>query len=423
MVKNKGLRVLHAGDVYLGRPFPELPIKSSERRRKETLQTLRELLHYVEEQQIHLVLFSGNLFDFDYATYEVVASVMREMERMSFAQFVIAPGVSDRLDAQSFYKVCHLPANVHVFSEKAETLHLPTLGVNVFGWGLCDDQKDHWPMTKLIPPTENEILLICGCQGAGGKEGVRVTEEDIASSGAVYAALSGEEGFHGFFQVGGTVTAQSGLLESSSFSDEGFGGANLLILKREGEAEETEDTSPTEEQLLSAEQMTYFEVSDETKEENNQIEEEQPKPRMEFEVSMGTLMAERLLFGGRQYITESIDISGFKTAMEVEQAVCDLVRQKGYGADTSLCILLLGHTAPDFAPPRLRDHTAHGLAELLSVDKTVPDKDEREYIKDMSIRGELMRAMMPSILGGDEKNRENTIKALRIAFLALDNDG
>lgn len=425
MAKQKGLRILHAGDIYLGRPFSTLPAKSSERRRQETKDTLKDLFHYVEEQQVHLVLFSGNLFDFNYVSYEMLSYFMREMERMHFTQFVIAPGASDRLEKQCFYSVCHLPKNVHVLPAKADAISLPALGVTVFGWGLSDNQKDNtWPMTKLPPLSEGETLVVCGCVGAGGHEGVRVAPDEIANSGAVLVALSDGEGFGGFTQLGNTVTAVSGWLESSSFSHAGFGGANLYTLFREGEMEaEQEAEQEMPEQLPEAEQMTYFESPEETKEEPAKTPEEAPNPRMEFDVPTGKLAAERLLFGGRQYITETIDISGYTSVDEVEQALRALVKEKGYGTETSLCIILEGHTSPEFAPPRLRDHTTHSLAELLSVDRTLPDKDEKEYIRDMSIRGELMRAMMPSILNGDEKTKENTVKALRIAFLALDNEG
>ena len=422
MAKKQGLRILHCGDIYLGRPFPDLPAQSSERRRGDIKQTLKDLLRYVEEQQVHLVLISGNLFDFDYVSYENVSWVMREMERMSFARFMIAPGVSDKLDKQCFYSVCQLPKNVHVFSEKPEIVKLPKWKINVFGWGLSVDQKDNWPMTKFTPD-EGETYLVCGCLGAGGKEGVRVSEEEIASSGVVYMALSGDEGFHGFTQVGNTVVAESGLLESGSFTHLGFGGANLLTLLREGDVDEEieQESRDLPEQLPEAEQMTYFESPEQNEEESDQIAEEEQKPHAEFDVFGGKLVAERLTFGMRRYVTETLNISGMTDIEEVEQAVYDLVRQKGYGEDTSLCVVLEGRISPDFVPPRLRDHTVHGLAELFSMDKSVPHTEE-DYGKDMTVRGELLRAMMPKILNNDEKTRENAIKALRIAFLALDNN-
>lgn len=423
MGKQQGIRILHCGDVYLGRPFSTLAAKSSERRRSEIKQTFKDLLHYVEEEQIHIVLLSGNLFDFDFVNYETVAWVMREMEKMSSTRFMIAPGMADRLDGQSFYEVCHLPKNVHVFSAKAECVELPKWRITVFGWGLAAEQEERCPLSKLSALHIENTLLVCGCVSPLGQAGVRVSPEEISSSGAVYVGLSNGEGFSGFAQTGETVAANSGWLESSSFSHEGFGGANLLTLMREGEYEIPTEQESEPEELAPAEQMTYFETAEETPEESNQNQEEEQKPRMEFDISEGKLIAERLLFGGRQYITETIDISDFSSVEQVEEALCALVREKGYGAETSLCVVLVGHTAPEFIPPRLRDHTAHGLAELLSVDKSVPDRDDEEYLKDMSVRGELMRAMMPSILNGDEKSKENAIKALRIAFLALDNDG
>ena len=423
MGKPQGLRILHSGDIYLGRPFPLLPAKSSERRRAETMQTFKELLRYVEEQRVHLVLLSGNLFDFDYVGYETVSYVMREMERMSFAEFLIAPGTADQTEKQSFYNVCHLPKNVHVFGAKAEFVHFPQYRVSVWGWGISPEQAELCPMAKIPEYPKDHSLLVCGYAAPAGQGGSQVSPDEIASSGAAYVGLSGGEGFFGFSQLNDTVTAFSGHIESSSFADVGFGGANYLVLQREGEIEEIipeEEEKPDE--LAPAEQMTYFEDAEEKVEEEPQIAQEEQKPLVEFDIKEGKLIAERLLFGGRQYITEVIDITPFSTVEEVEQALSTLIRDKGYGTETSLCIILKGHTTPEFMPPRLRDHTAHGLAELLSMDKTVPDKDENEYVKDMSIRGELMRAMMPAILNGEEKSKENAIKALRIAFLALDNN-
>lgn len=423
MRKQQGIRILHCGDIYLGRPFSTLAAKSSERRRGEVKQTFKDLLHYVEEEQIHIVLLSGNLFAFDYVNYETVAWVMREMEKMSSTRFMIAPGTADGLDGQSFYEVCHLPENVHIFSAKAECVTLPKWRITVFGWGISSEQEERCPLSKLSALDTDGTLLVCGCVSPVGQAGVRVSPEEISSSGAIYVGLSNGEGFAGFAQMGETVAANSGWLESSSFSHEGFGGANLLTLMREGEYEIPVEEENEPEELTPAEQMTYFETAEENAEENSQNQEEEQKPHMEFTISEGKLIAERLLFGGRQYITETIDISEFSGVEQVEEALCTLIREKGYGAETSLCVVLVGHTTPEFIPPRLRDHTAHGLAELLSVDKSVPDKDEQDYLKDMSIRGELMRALMPSILNGEEKSKENAVKALRIAFLALDNDG
>lgn len=423
MGTNQALRILHCGDIYLGRPFAELSAKSSERRRSETKQTFKNLLHYVEEQQIQLVLISGNLFDFDYVSYDTVSWVMREMEKMTFARFMIAPGTADTVDKEDFYSVCHVPANVHIFSAKPECVCVPELNVSVYGWGITAVQEDARPMARVPAIDENSTLLICGCVNRAGQGGVQVTPDEIASCGALFVGLSDGEGFLGFKQMGDSVVAMSGVLESGSFSDTGFGGANLLCFLREGEAllpAESASDAPTD--LPPAEQLNLFEVEEGKKEESTQTEEKNQKPQTVFSVFGGSIAAERLLFGGRRYVTETIDISCHTKDDEVEEALCRLVREKGYGAETSLHLVLRGHTTPDFAPPHFRDHTAYGLAELVSEDKTVPDRDEQDYLRDMSIRGELMRAMMPSILNGEEKSKENAIKALRIAFSALDNE-
>ena len=57
------------------------------------------------------------------------------------------------------------------------------------------------------------------------------------------------------------------------------------------------------------------------------------------------------------------------------------------------------------------------------TEDTSPDKNEQDYAKDLSVHGELVRAIMPHILKDDTKTKENAARALRITFSALDNDG
>ena len=145
-------------------------------------------------------------------------------------------------------------------------------------------------------------------------------------------------------------------------------------------------------------------------------------PPSEFQFNGVTVKVERLLFGSKRYVTISLDAGLFDTQEKVEQALRDIIRQNSYGPETVLGVVYEGHTAPTYTPPKLTDETSFGLAGIVSVDTSIPDRDEAAYVRDMSIRGELIRALSPSGEEKNEKNKENIAKALRIAFAALDNE-
>ena len=411
------IRVLHCGDAYLGSPFAGVKARSSERSRHDARQTMKTVLRYVAEQHIDIVLLSGNLLDFDYVPYDTALVLMEEIERIKDTHFFISPGKYDACEKDSFYRVYAMPENCHVFLGDLERIYLPEKGVAVYGWGMGGSKTGLCPLERPLPRQEGEISLVCGYVDGDMQSGICVTPEHIAESGAAYVGLSCGESFDGFTQLGNTLFAVSGPLEAGSFMDKGFGGGNLIRIYTEpvDQAElQTEKEGEEEEKQLSI----FEDEADETPskdEQNGEI------PLPIFQVGGVNVDVERLLFGERRYVTEVLDISHFSKPEEIEATLRRIVQEKDYGKETALCIIYEGQTTPDFFPPIFHDEASWGLAELITIDKSIPSQGAGEYAKDMSIRGELVRAMMPVITGGDEKSKENAIKALRIAFTALDN--
>ncbi|MBP5209694.1 MAG: hypothetical protein J6125_02425, partial [Clostridia bacterium] len=133
------------------------------------------------------------------------------------------------------------------------------------------------------------------------------------------------------------------------------------------------------------------------------------------------LYGERMLIGCRRYVTVDLPLDGMTSEAEVEGAIREIVRQGEYGKETSLLVRFGGHTSPDFLPRTPGDKTTYGLAELVCVDLSLPDSDENGYARDMSVRGEMVRAFAPALADDDPDKKEIAAEALRIAFAALDN--
>ena len=362
------LTLLHAGDILLDTPFFASKAKESERRRIQVRETFENLLAQVRTHQAAVVLFSGNLFDNDYASTETVNYLFSLFAQMPAVQFLIAAGPKDAAIRAGILSVCKLPKNVTVF-EKGKTAFVSLSDDSDFifgGWSHDRADAAFQPLKDL--PSDVKFDLLAGYAKCGN-EGVCYTEDEIAKSGARYVALSGQA-FDGFHKAGETLYAYSGFLESFDYSCEGFGGANLVRFFENGEME-----------------------------------------------------ASRLSLGVLRYAEERIDVSDMQSTAQAEQALAELIAERGYGEETALRVVFEGHSIPDFMTPVYVHEPMFGLAELCSVDRSVPDKNAADYAKDTSVRGELVRAILPGMQAGDPKTKENTPRALRIAFSALDNEG
>ena len=362
------LTLLHAGDILLDTPFAFSKAKESERRRATLKDTFDRLLSQAKALDAAVVLLTGNLFDNEYASSDTVAFLTSRFAQMPAVRFLIAAGPKDAAVRAGLYSVCHLPKNVTVFEGgKTAMVSLSDDGEFTFGgWSYDSPDAAFYPLKNLEGPLPFDVL---GGYATMENGGVCISESEIAQSGAKYIALSGKP-FDGFKKAGNTVYAYSGFLESAGYGDVGFGGANLVRF----------------------------------------LEDD-------------TIETERISLGELRYAREVIDVSAMKTTAEADEAIAALIAEKGYGEETALRIVFEGHSIPDFLPPLYNRTPAFGVAELCTVDRSLPDKNEQDYAKDLSVHGELVRAIMPHILKDDTKTKENAARALRITFSALDNDG
>ena len=94
--------------------------------------------------------------------------------------------------------------------------------------------------------------------------------------------------------------------------------------------------------------------------------------------------------------------------------------EEAYGEDTFLRVVFTGATPPGFAVPQEADGGALGLYALELVDKTVPTYDAAFLEKDLSVRGELYRYLLPRLTQGPAEELATAVRALRMGLAALE---
>lgn len=366
------IKILHMGDLHLDSPFSSLGVDKSEIRRREFRATFTSIMYYAKEAAVDLVLISGDLFDDGYATAETVELLCKSFAGMPDCRFVISPGNHDPYTRGSLYAAKKLPKNVYIFSDSILSRFVfEDLNTEVYGWAFCGDALLQSPLAGKTADNNGRLHLVCGhCDMTSPlSKYAPVTRADVLAFGAQYNGFSHVHKTPEVMREGKVVWSYSGVVEGRSFDECGEGGVNLI------EAETTGD----------------------------------------FTVSVKRIPTSR-----RVYAVEKLDVGGAQTLSDVAAAIDGMVKEKKYDEKTLLRVILTGAVSPTIENLSRLEGAARGLFVLEIKDETSPTFDGGLLEKDMTMRGELYRALLPSLTAGDAETRATAAEALQLGLAALE---
>ena len=131
--------------------------------------------------------------------------------------------------------------------------------------------------------------------------------------------------------------------------------------------------------------------------------------------------AKNLVFGNIVFRKETIDVTGVDSNNEIINRVSRLVGEKKYGSNTALYIEMTGEIDPRFILPKHLGSEAFGLYSFEMKDKTLPLYNTQSFKRDMSVKGELFRQLLPMLESKDEEERLLGARAFREGLAALEN--
>lgn len=369
------LKFLHCGDIHLDNPYVGLSAEKSEERRMSVRSTFMRMMEYVRDGGVNYVLISGDLFNTDCATNSTAELLIREFRNCPNTKFIIAPGKSDCYEDNPIYTSGRLPSNCHVFSsDKIERVDYDDDGVSVYGWAFVTDAVYESPLYDTAVGDPSKINIVCGygdLDGAIGSSMCPISTADIKKFGADYYALGSRHEGGDFVNLGDAMYGYSGALESQGFEEPGLGGAKLVTVKYKNGA-------------LS-------------------------------------LDAKNMTFGQIVFKSESMDVTGIDNNNEIINRVSKMVSDKKYGAETALRLELTGYLDPRFIVPKNLGSDAFGLYSFELIDKTLPLYGTKYLKRDMTVKGEIFRQLLPLMESEDEEERLLGARAFREGLAALEN--
>lgn len=369
------LKFLHCSDLHLDTPYVGLTPEKSDECRRSLRQTFGKLMEYVRNAGINYVLMSGDVFDIKYATGATAEMLIREMRNTPDTVFIISPGKHDHLDGNPIYNSGRLPDNCYVFeSETLDRFDFAEDKVTVYGWGFKGEEMKESPLYDKHVDDISKINIVCGYADVDGdvnSTSCPISSQDLKRFGADYYALGSRHEGSDFIKLDDSMYAYSGSLESVGFDEPGMGGAKLITIRYN----------------------------------NGEL----------------SIDVKNMPFGQIRFEREVIDVTGVNTNNEIINRVSRLVQEKKFGAQTALVIELCGFVDPRFVIPRNLGSDTFGLYFFDIVDKTLPLYGTESLRRDMSVKGDVFRQMLPILENGTDEEKLIAARAFREALAALEN--
>ena len=368
------LKFLHFGDIHLDTPFAGLSPEKSDECRRDLRDNFIKMMEYVRGAGVDYVLISGDLFETECATNTTAELLIREFRACPNTKFIIAPGRHDCYENNPIYTSGRLPDNCYIFtSDKIDRFDFENDRVVIYGWGFVGEEITDSPIADRTVGDSSMINMVVGYADLDGEVGSTICpipSKDVKRFGADYYAFGSRHEGSDFMKIGSALCGYSGAIESTGFDEPGIGGAKLLTVKYKG-----------------------------------------------GEMSID---AKNLTFGKIVFKTEILDVTGVDSNNEVINRVSRLVSEKKYDENTALSIDFVGDLDPRFILPKNLGSDAFGLYSFEMRDKTLPLYATKSFRRDMSVKGELFRQLLPMLESKDEDERLLGARAFREGLAALE---
>ena len=360
------IKIFHTGDFHLDSPFSGYDVKESDKRRAECRESFAATLKKAVEDGCGIVLIAGDLFDCGYVTSETVSKAFSAIEECKIP-VVVAPGNHDPYEKGGVYDRQNAPKNLFVFSSGELTrFDFDEIGISVHGYAFTSDRMDSAPLNDISLHEKNvNVLLAHGDIYSPLSKYAPISSEALECSGFDYAALGHVHKAEEPVKMGKTLVSYCGFPMGRGFDELGFGSALEVTID-------------------------------------------------------GSVKTERVVLADKRYMIEALDVTGVTSSLEINSAISSLIKEKNFGKETSLRVVLTGAVSPDVTVSSSISAELFGLALLEIENETSPVYDTDFLENDVSLRGALYRQLLPSLKSADPHTKRVAAEALRIGLAALE---
>jgi len=369
------IKILHCADLHLGSAFTNAEnISIAEMRKNELHSAFANLMMFARTNQADMLLISGDLFDSKVVSKDVIDLVLREFSASPKLKIIISPGNHDPFTTDSVYAKVTFPKNVYIFSsESLERIDFDDLNVTVYGYAFRTPRMLNNPFSDPFEVDRRRINIICGHgdTSSPASEYCPVTKADIINSRVDFIALGHIHNLCGIEKIENTYVGYPGCLDGKGFDETGEKGALFIKLdKQDGEAK-----------------LDYKFVR----------------------------------LSHRRYEIEVINATGIVDKETLIKKIKGIIATKDYDKTTMLRLIIEGSVPSDLNVEDIASNKSltEKVASLEVKNRTTPQLDIEDLMRDPTIRGAFFEALKPMLEDESKEKRELAERALRYGLAAL----
>lgn len=181
------MRFIHTSDLHLGRYYKgELPKEIAKKRREELWMSFEKIIKYCKNNNIELLLLTGDLFEREYFTLNDMNRFVEILNTLKLTKIIIIAGNHDYISENSLYNKVEFNENIYIFRDEdyfdIEELNLRIHGIS---WDVPNNLNKNIKI-KLKEDSKN-ILMLHG--SVGTDEYFPININDLKESNLDYIAL------------------------------------------------------------------------------------------------------------------------------------------------------------------------------------------------------------------------------------------
>ena len=335
---------------------------------------MKNIFDCAAHEECQMILIAGDLFDSKFVSNDTRALFI-SLVRNAKIPVVISPGNHDPYSENSFYAIIDKEPldNLYIFSsDELQMFDFDDLHVRVFGYAFNSPVLNESPLLNAKLPEDNGYLKLLSAHADMSSPLSRyapISLAELSRFGFAYSALghihNREEKEDGEGRV-----RYSGFAEGRSFDELGEGGVFIVDVD-------------------------------------------------EFSCDV-----KRIILSSRAFYIDEFNISSIGD--DIKGKLCAYLKSKNYSNGTYLRLVLTGTADPQSIKTIKMENVIEDIRESAELeyleieDSTLPLYDGKYLEKDVTVRGEIYRMLLPSLTSADANERKKAMTALKIALSAID---
>ncbi|QNU67011.1 DNA repair exonuclease [Ruminiclostridium herbifermentans] len=221
----KQVSFIHIADLHLDAALSTLGDENKANiRRNELIKCLQIITERIIDQNIDLLIISGDFFEDKYVRGSTILAVKNLFSELYKTDVIICPGNHDPLEGNSYYRTSEWGSNVHILDDSQQVLYLEKYNTCIYNIGSRGNVKKDYSivLNKELSNDKFNILLFHGTVDMPFEEDNYnpITSKEIFSLGMDYVAL-GHMHCYSHYNNGKTVMINPGSPEPLGFDEEG----------------------------------------------------------------------------------------------------------------------------------------------------------------------------------------------------------